>query len=309
VSESEERAGEGRSWEEEARRVARGIRRRVLELTLSRAEGCYLSQALSSAEIFAALYTRVLRIGPSVAPEIPPPFDGVPRPGFHPTGADYNGPRSAGYDRFLISAAHYAVAVYAVLVETGRMSPRGLAQFNIDGSSVEMIGAEHSPGMEITTGSFGQAMSQAGGVALARRLRGEKPGRVFLFMSDGEFEEGQTYEAVQALAHHGIGNLTVYVDVNGQQVDGLIRDVMNIEPLSERLRSFGALARTVDGHDVRALAAAAETDHPDRPLFVLAYTDPGRGVPLLDERRPNLHFVRFKSEEERERYREFLKTL
>jgi transketolase len=296
-------------WEEEVRRVARGIRKRVLALTLSRPEGCYLSQALSSAEIFATLYTRVLHIGPSVAPRVPPPFAGVPAPGFHVTGADYNGPRDPAYDRFLISAAHYAVAVYAALVETGRMDAEGLLQFNVDGSSVEMIGAEHSPGMEITTGSFGQAMSQAGGVALARRIKGEGSGRVVLFMSDGEFEEGQTYEAVQALAHHKIDNLIVYVDVNGQQVDGLIEEVMNIEPLSERLCSFGAKAVTVNGHDVRALAGAAAAEHPDKPLFVLAYTDPGRGVPLLDERKPNLHFVRFKSEEEREKYRDFLKTM
>lgn len=227
-------------WTDRAQRVAHGIRRRALALTIQK-EGCYLSQALSSAETLAVLYTRVLNLGPSEAPMVPGPFPGVPRPGFHPLGADYNGPRDARHDRLLLSAAHYAVAVYAALVETGRMAPEGLDQFNSDGSSVEMIGGEHSPGMELTTGSFGQALSQAGGIALARRLKGDT-GRTVVFMSDGEFEEGQTYEAVQALAHYRLDNITVFVDVNGQQVDGATKDVMNIE-------------------------------HEGKPLFVLAYTD------------------------------------
>ena len=155
-------------WQSEARRVAAGIRRRVLELTLAR-NGCYLSQALSSADILATLYTKVLNLGPSTAPLSPSPFRGVPAPGRQQLGAGYNGPRRPEYDRLLLSAAHYAVAVYAALVETVRMAPEALEMFNEDGSSVEMIGAEHSPGMELTTGSFGQALSQAAGIALARR--------------------------------------------------------------------------------------------------------------------------------------------
>ena len=189
------------------------------------------------------------------------------------------------------------------------MAPEGLAQFNTDGSSVEMIGAEHSPGYELTTGSFGQMLSQAGGIALARRLRGDT-GRVIVFMSDGAFQEGQTWEAIQALAFYKLDNLIVYVDVNGQQVDGRIKDVMNIEPISARLEAFGADVVTVDGHDVEALAAAAESHRPnDKPFFVLAYTNPSQGVPLLDERKPYLHFVRFKDEAEIERYRAFLQQM
>lgn len=283
------------TWPAVAARVAAGIRRRVLDLTIER-NGCYLSQALSSAEILATLYTKVLELGPSEGAAVPPPFPGVPGSGAvgFGFGAGYNGPQGPGYDRLLISPAHYAVAIYAVLVETGRMAPDGLAQFNTDGSTVEMIGAEHSPGFELTTGSFGQALSQAGGIAMARKLRGET-GRVFVFMSDGELEEGQTWEAVQALAFHGIDNVVVCVDVNGQQVDGWTKDVMNIEPITGRLEGFGAVAVTVDGHDVVALEQAIRnTDHAGKPLFVLAYTDTARGIPLLDARKPNLHFVRFK---------------
>ena len=297
-------------WQEEARRIARGIRRRALELTIER-EGCYLSQALSSADILAVLYTRVINLGQSQGPWLPPPFSGVPGDNRDAqSGAVYNGPQEPDLDRFLISAAHYAVAVYAALVEVGRMAPEGLAYFNTDGSTVEMIGAEHSPGYELTTGSFGQVMSQAGGVAMARRLHGDT-GRVFVFMSDGEFQEGQTWEAVQAVAFYKLDNIIVYVDVNGQQVDGLTKEVMNIEPISARLEAFGARVEEVDGHDVEALAAAAESHHgrDGTPLFVLAYTNPSQGIPLLDERKPHLHFVRFKDEAEIERYKAFLQQM
>ncbi|MEM6431864.1 MAG: 1-deoxy-D-xylulose-5-phosphate synthase N-terminal domain-containing protein [Deinococcota bacterium] len=285
------------AWQNVAKTRAHGIRRRTLALTLER-NGCYLSQALSSAEILATLYTQVLNLGESLAPAVPPPLKGVPGHGVHfGEGADYNGARTADYDRFLISPAHYAVAIYAALVETGRMDPAGLEQFNTDGSTVEMIGAEHSPGFELTTGSFGQAVSQAGGIALARKVRGES-GRVFVFMSDGELEEGQTWEAVQALAFYKLDNVIVYVDVNGQQVDGLTKDVMNIEPIDARLEGFGATAIKVDGHDVDALADAINHKEAGKPLFVLCYTNSAEGIPMLETRKPHLHFVRFKTDAE-----------
>lgn len=293
-------------WAVETRRVADRVRRRVLDLTIDR-NGCYLSQTLSSADLLATLYTRSMKLGPSEGAPVPPPFRDVPgRNGARfGEGAAYNGPQGAGYDRLLISPAHYAVAIYSTLVETGRMAPEGLAQFNTDGSTVEMIGAEHSPGFELTTGSFGQALSQAGGIAMARRLRGEA-GRVFVFMSDGELEEGQTWEAVQALAFYKMDSVIVCVDVNGMQYDGATQDVMNIEPISARIEAFGGVAVSVDGHDVEAIDRAVNgTPHEGKPLFVLSYSDSTRGVPLLAPRRPHLHFVRFKDDAEIAQYRAF----
>lgn len=295
------------SWLADAQRVAAGIRKRAVELTLAK-DGCYLSQALSSADILATLYTKVLNIGPSTAPMVPPPFQGVPAPGRHDLGAGYNGPRTAEYDRLLLSAAHYAVAVYAALVETGRMAPEALFSFNDDGSSVEMIGAEHSPGMELTTGSFGQALSQAAGIALARR-QNQESGKTWVFMSDGEFEEGQTYEAVQAMAHYDLDTVGVYVDVNGQQVDGPTKEVMNIEPLTSRLEAFGAHVETVDGHELDALEKASRVEHSGKPLFILCYTNTAQGVPVLEERKPYLHFVRFKDAEEKQKLQGFFETM
>lgn len=289
-------------WVEEVRRVAFGVRRRVLEHTI-RQNGGYLSQACSAAELLATLYVRVMRLGASEAPVLPLPFSGVPRVGVPRAriGAAYNGPCAPDLDRFVLSPAHYALVLYATLIEVGRMAADGLAQFNQDGSTVEMIGAEHSPGMELTTGSLGQALSQAGGIALARRLRGEG-GRVWVMMSDGEFQSGQTWEALQALVFHGVDSIGVYVDVNGQQCDGCMAEVMGVEPLHERIAAFGAQCVRVNGHDPVALAGAAEGGVVGRPLVVLADTDPCAGLDVLRERAPQLHYVRFRGEEERQRY-------
>jgi transketolase len=287
-------------------RIGNGIRRRVLEHTLVH-NGGYLSQACSSAEVFATLYSGLMNLGPSEAPAVPLPFAGVPgaknKEAF--TGAAYNGPKSPEFDRFIMSPVHYAVVLYAALVEVGRMAPEGLAQFNQDGSTVEMIGAEHSPGHEVTAGSLGQALSQAGGIALARRLRGDT-GRVWVFMSDGEFQSGQTWETLQALRFHKIDNIVAIVDVNQQQCDGAMKDVMAIEPLLDRISSFGIAAVKIDGHDIGALSQSTQQSHRDTPLVVLAYTNPCQGVLLLEERRPKLHYLRFKNALEKAKYQAFL---
>ncbi|MCP5105373.1 MAG: transketolase [bacterium] len=297
---------DGSNWKERARDVARGIRRRALEFTISN-NGGYLSQACSSAEIFAALYTKIMKLGPSEAPMVPPPFSGVPGPGNgdYVTGVGYNGPKAPDLDRFYLSCVQYALVLYTALVELGRMAPEGLDMFNRDGGTVEMIGAEHSPGHEITSGSLGQGLSQVAGIALGRRLKNET-GRQWVFMSDGEFQSGQTWETVQALVYHKLDNVGVYVDVNGQQCDGEMTDVMNIEPLGARLEAFGARVCKVDGHDIDALTAPAEVAGDGRPLIVLAYTNTSEGMAILEERKPKLHYIRFKDEAERERYRGFL---
>lgn len=290
-------------WRPATQAVADRIRMRVLDHVL-RSNGGYMSQALSSAEIFAMLYARILRLGPRTAPMIPRPFAGVPgpdNPGFF-NGGDYNGPKAADLDRFIFSPAHYALVLYTALIEVGRLAEEGLDQFNQDGTTVEMIGAEHSPGVETTTGSLAQALSQAAGIALARKRRGDT-GNVWVMMSDGEFQEGQIWEAIGEAAKYELDNLRVIVDVNGQQCDGCIDPSIYIDPLTNRIRAFGASAVEVDGHDLDALDAAmsAETG---KPHFVMALTDPARGLPIFAERAPLLHYLRFTSDEERNRYQQ-----
>ncbi len=282
---------------EAIQKAAHNIRRHLLKLTIERG-GCYLGQACSSAEILSTLYMRILNLGPSQGPVVPGAFPGVPTPDNmnYLKGSSYHGDPSADFDRFFVSPAHYASAVYAALVECGRLSEDAMEKFNVDGWSMEMIGAEHSPGFETTAGSLGQTISIAAGTAHSKKLKNER-GRVFVFKSDGEFQEGQTWEALQAASFYGLDNLVVYVDVNGQQVEGYTKDVMNIEPLASRCEAFGARVVKVDGHDIEALTEAAKPQNDGKPLVVLAYTSATQGIPLLEERKPFLHFVRLTAEE------------
>lgn len=279
--------------------VAAGIRRRVFEHAILN-NGGYLSQACSAAEQLAFLYNEGLTLGPSTMPMIPPPFGGVPsadNPDYI-TGAGYNGAASADYDRLFIAPAHYALVAYACLIEVGRMAPEGLEMFNKDGSSVEMIGAEHSPGMEVHNGTLGIGLSTAAGLAWGRKRKGEA-GEVCVFMSDGEVQEGQTWEAVQAAAHHEIDNLWAIMDVNRQQCDGAMDDVMRVGDIATKLRNFGAVVADIDAHDIEALRQAKATPHEGQPLIVLANSSPTKGMEFLMRRFPRLHYVRFTSDTER----------
>jgi transketolase len=218
--------------------IAMGIRRRVFEHSM-RNNGGYLSQACSAAEQLAFLYNEALNLGEPALPAVPRPFAGVPsaeNPDYV-TGAGYNGPFEPQYDRLFIAPAHYALVAYATLIETGRMDAEGLEMFNKDGSSVEMIGAEHSPGMEVHNGTLGIGLSTGAGLAFGRKRRGES-GQVCVFMSDGEVQEGQTWEAVQAASHHGIDNLWALMDVNDQQCDGAMDSVMEVRDIAAKFRDL-----------------------------------------------------------------------
>jgi transketolase len=212
-------------WKVRINSIAGGIRRRVLSHTIVH-NGGYLSQACSSAEIFAVLYHRVLKLKKLDRPLSVGSFEGTPGPE-HPavTGANFNGDGEMECDNFILSPAQYALVLYATLIETGRMDEKCMETYNVDGSKLEMIGAEHSPGMELTTGSLGQGISQAAGIAMTRKIKKET-GRVVLFMSDGECQSGEFWEAVQAACYHRLGNMLIYVDVNGYQCDGKMSSVM-----------------------------------------------------------------------------------
>ncbi len=287
----------------ETERIAAGIRRRVFDHVLRNDEG-YLSQALSSAEIFATLYGRVLNLGPVVGSTLPDAFRGVPSREFrdYESGARFNGAPAPDRDRFIFSPAHYALVLYSALIEVGRLDEAALESFNKDGSTVEMIGAEHSPGIETTTGSLGQGISQAAGIALGRRMKGET-GNTWVMMSDGEFQEGQTWEAMNFASFHRLDRLRVIVDANGQQCDGAMSTVGVVEPLAARAEAFGWDARDVDGHDLDALNEAM-TAPSSRPVLVIARTNPTNRVPLYAERAPLLHTLRFTSPDDKARFQQ-----
>lgn len=281
-------------WLAEVERVAAMIRRRGFELA-EKHDGGYLIQACSSAEILATLYVRLMRLGPPPANRTPRPFAGTPGPGRATQwGGEFNGPDVAGADRFILSPAHYSTAVYAALIETGRLSSDALDDYNSDGTTLEMIGAEHSPGIEVTGGSLGQALSVGVGRALWRSRCGDD-GLIWVFVSDGETQEGQTWEALQSAAAFGLGNLRILIDQNGWQVDGPMATVMPVGSITEKARAFGCAAFEVDGHDPLAIVAAATSGPEDAPNVVVCRTDPRRGFPAISGRTDAMtHFIRFR---------------
>jgi transketolase len=168
-----------------------------------------------------------------------------------------------GHDRFVLSPGHYAIALYAAAVEAGLLEAGELSSYGADAARLEAIG------------SLGQGLSAAVGFALAAALAGED--RVtYAFVSDGEMEEGQVWEAAMFAAHHRgrMGPLKVIIDANNSQVDGPVTSVTTLEPLADKWRAFGWSVREVDGHDPLGIDHALR--HPaqeDRPLVVIARTD------------------------------------
>jgi transketolase len=202
----------------------------------------YLGQALSCAEIMAVLFSGVMR---------------------------------HGVDRFVMSPGHYVIALYAAAVEAGLLDARVLATYGADGSLLEAIGTERTPVADLVCGSLGQGLSGAIGFALAAHLAGEDR-TTFAFVSDGEMEEGQVWEAAMFASHHRarMGRLVVVVDANNSQVDGPVTSVTTIEPLADKWRAFGWRGFDVDGHDVEALVTAlSRRREDDAPLAVIARTD------------------------------------
>jgi transketolase len=224
------------------RRLAARIRLNATRMVAIQGFG-YLGQALSSAEILAVLFG-----------------DGCVR---------------AGRDRFVLSPGHYVIGLYAVAAEVGLLSADELASYGKDGALLEAIGTERTPLVDLVCGSLGQGLSGAIGFAIASRLAGEDRD-TYAFVSDGEMEEGQVWEAAMFASHyrHHMGRLVVVIDANNSQVDGSVTSVTTIEPLAEKWRSFGWRVAEVDGHDVDALSAAFASRSADaEPLVVIARTE------------------------------------
>jgi transketolase len=224
----------------ELRRVADDIRLSALRMVSIEGFG-YLGQALSAAECFSVLF----------------------KGGFI----------RQGVDRFVLSPGHYAIVLYAVAAELGLLREEDLERYGADGALLEAISTERTPVVDLTCGSLGQGLSGAVGFALSDKLKGLDR-RTVAFISDGELEEGQIWEAAMFAAHHGLGRLTVMLDANGSQVDGPITSVTTIEPIAAKWEAFGWAVSEVDGHDVAALSEAlAQVDASPAPGIVVARTD------------------------------------
>lgn len=244
------------------------IRRFALQMGEVQGQG-YVGQALGYADVLATAYCHAMNLRPE-------------------------DPTWEGRDRFLLSHGHYAIAFYAALIEAKIIPEDELETYGSDDSRLPMSGmATYTPGMEMSGGSLGQGLPIAVGMALGLRLKGN-PAFVYNSMSDGELDEGSTWEAAMGAAHHGLGNLICLVDINNQQADGPSSKVMGFEPLADKWAAFGWHVQRVDGNDLAAVIAAFDTARnitETQPRVILCDTLMGKGVPFLEMREKN-HFIR-----------------
>lgn len=249
------------------------IRRNAVLMGEVQGQG-YIAQALDIADVLAVAYFHALRYRPE-------------------------DPAWEGRDRFLLSNGHYAIALYAALIEAGIIPAEELETYGGDESRLPMSGmAAYTPGMEMSGGSLGLGLSIAVGMAMGLKRKGSDR-RVYVLFSDGELDEGSVWEAIMAAAHHKLDNIIAIVDVNNQQADGPSTQVMGFEPLVDRLEAFGWYTQRVDGNDLDAVVKAfdAARDHGEaKPRMIVADTLMGKGVPFLEAREKN-HFIRVEAHE------------
>ena len=243
--------------------AATALRRRCIEMCRGRGRG-YVGQGLALADLMASLY-----------------FDEMRRQ----DDGSY-------HDRFILSTGHSAIALFATMGELGVYDSDELATYGMDGSRIEESPLAGTPGFLITGGSLGQGLSQAVGFALADRMRASDA-RTFCLISDGELQEGQIWEAIMSAGHYGLGSLILLVDNNRMQADGDTADVMNVEPLGEKLSAFGFHTMRVDANDLPALRAALRQTQSAsaKPYAIICDTLPGKGAPSL-EAYEKVHYVR-----------------
>ncbi len=266
-------AGPARGANVSLARRAYHIRRNALRMGEVQGQG-YVAQALGIADVLAVAYFHALRYR-----------------------AD--DPAWEDRDRFLLSIGHYAIALYAALIEAGVLPEDEIETYGADDSRLPMSAmASYTPGMEISGGSLGHGLPLAIGYCLALK-RKRSASFVYVLLSDGELDEGSVWEAALSAGHWRLDNLIAVVDVNDMQADGPSSRTLGFEPLAAKWEAFNWHAQRVDGNDLDAVAAAFDAaralDEP-RPRVILCDTKMARGVPFL-EARERSHFLRVEPEE------------
>ncbi len=254
-----QRTGEGPKVRDLAE-TARQIRLEILRMTAAAGSG-HPGGSLSAADILTCLYFDVMRLDPA-------------NPGWPER------------DRFVLSKGHAAPVLYAALALRGYFPREWLLTLRRLGSPLQ--GHPHmraTPGVEVSTGSLGQGLSMAVGMAAAAKLDRAK-WRVYCLLGDGETQEGQVWEAANAGRQYRLDNLTAIIDHNGLQIDGRVEDVMSVEPLRDRWEAFGWKVFEVDGHDIAELSRTFETTRDVRgaPTLLICHTTKGKGVSFMEGR-------------------------
>lgn len=252
---------------EELKEMACQVRRDVVRM-LTMASSGHTGGSLGMADVFTALYFRLMRHKPH----------------------DFR--ETNGQDMFFLSNGHIVPVWYSVLARSGYFQLEELHSLRKIDSYLQGHPASESglPGIHIASGSLGQGLSAAVGAALGKRMD-ECSGDVFCLMGDGECQEGQIWEAAMSASHYGLGNLVGIVDYNNQQIDGEVSDVMNVEPFADKWRAFGWEVYQCDGNDIEDFIAVTEEMRTKgdraKPSVVLAVTVMGKGVPFFEGTMPD----------------------
>ncbi len=249
------------------------IRRNAVRMGEVQGQG-YLGQALGVADVLAVSY-------------------------FHAMNYRADDPHWEQRDRFLLSIGHYAIALYAALIEAGIIPEDELETYGYDDSRLPMSGmAAYTPGMEITGGSLGHGLTIAVGMALGLK-RKQSTSMIYNLLSDGELGEGSTWEAAMSAAHHRLDNIIALVDFNNQQADGPSTTTLSAEPVTAKFEAFGWHVQRVDGNDIAAVRTAfdnARAAPAGKPRVIIFNTLMCKGVPFL-ETREITHFIRVEPHE------------
>jgi|HubBroStandDraft_5_1064220.scaffolds.fasta_scaffold10558_3 transketolase len=250
---------------------ALSLRRHVLRMAERVGQG-YVGQGLGIADLLTVLYFREMKYDP-------------------------HNLAWPDRDRFLLSIGHYSIGLYAALAEAGVITVDELDTYGADQSRLEMAGSEVTPGFEMTGGSLGHGLGQAVGMALGVRLDG-RSSRIFNLLSDGELQEGSTWEAAMSAAHYRLDHLFAFIDCNDQQADGPPRQVLTIEPVHSKWEAFGWDTQRINGNDIHAIVNAIDAARKitGKPHAIVLDTLMGKGVRTFEERDKN-HFIRVEPDE------------
>jgi transketolase len=236
------------------------VRKHCLKMT-HKSNASHIGSCLSIADILAVLYGGVLRLDPRM-PEWPE------------------------RDRFILSKGHGCAALYAVLAETGFFPRTWLETFYQNGTWLAGHATHKNiPGVEVSTGSLGHGLPISTGMALAAKRDGKKH-RIFCLISDGECDEGSTWEPALFAPHHKLDNLTVVIDYNKIQSFGRVKEVIDLDPLPAKWSAFGWATQEINGHNLRAVKNALESVplEPGRPSCLVAHTVKGKGVSFMEDK-------------------------
>lgn len=243
---------------EEIENIARKIRGKIIDLT-HKAKCAHLASALSCVDILTTIYWKFLNIDPK-------------------------NPKDPDRDRFILSKGHAAMALYSALALKGFFKESMLDSFGDDGT----IFAEHPdpiiPGVEAATGSLGHGLSVGLGMALAGKIM-KKNYNVFAILSDGECNEGSTWEAAMFAPSHKLDKVVAFIDFNKWQATGRSQEILSLDPLAEKWKSFGWSTYEIDGHNVKEIVKVLENfpDGSGKPIAIIAHTVKGKGVSFMED--------------------------